>query len=225
VATSLGLRSVSLSVLLTLLAHAALAETPTAAPEKLVVGEWYKVTWHDTLEPGEGILVKQTDQWLVLGYVNCASCAESKLPWFVESAFEIWSDWNPFGHTLETEDIPLIGSKLVKRTPFYNKVYTWLPRNRIKAMEHIAGAVPLVKAQFKNDTPPLKSFGTVTIGEGKTATATCSDNLTIAENEVFTSDNGEQKNFSLADIQYIYQQVPFDYLKFKAEYERKQAAN
>jgi hypothetical protein len=225
VATSLGVRSVSLSVLLTLLAQAVLAETPAAVPEKLVVGDAYKVTWHDTLAPEEGILVQQTDKWLVLGYVIGGCCAESKLPRFVESAFEIWSDWNPFGHILETEDIPLIGHKLVKRTPFYNKAYIWLPRNQIKAVEHIAEAHPLVKAQFKNDTPPLKSFGTVTTGDGKTTTATSSPHLTVAENEVSSSDNGQEKKFSLADIQCIRQQVPFDHLKFKAEYDGKQAAN
>lgn len=200
--------------------RAAVAETRAGESDlqKLVVGEWYEVSADGVDAVVDGILVLQTEEWIVVATLNSESYNESRWP-SLENALEFWSDTNPFGHELDVEELPLVGKKLVRRKTLYSKAYTWLPRTKIKSAVHVPGAIPIVKAPFKGDVPPKTSAGVVGVRQGAGSVQVYCDCVGVAAAGVTGSLQGEEKKFSGADIQFVRQQVVFDYLKFKEEFE------
>jgi len=106
----------------------------------LVVGDWYDVTIerHGVKQDGDGMLVKVTDDWIVLGKVVSASAA--------------WTTGVPV-----LMDMPLIGRFFSKTTckPVMGKAYIWIPRDAARIGKRQAVTNERVKAEFKDDAPVL----------------------------------------------------------------------
>src|SRR5262245_17366377 len=101
-------------------------------PPKLMIGDWYEVSTKRAGKshgegPIEGMLVKMTDDWIVLGIVVTCSDEVFRSPilnYFVDALEE---------ETALLEDYPLIADLLkngllMKRVAVYSKSYYWIPR-------------------------------------------------------------------------------------------------
>jgi hypothetical protein len=109
-------------------------------PAELVVGDWYDVTIerHQVKQETDGMLVKITDDWVVLGKV-VEACYEEKagVPYL--------------------RDAPLIGglfSKTIRHAMMW-KNYVWIPRDAVHVDKEQAVPSKAVKMEFKNDAPAL----------------------------------------------------------------------
>jgi hypothetical protein len=108
-------------------------------PDQLVVGDWYDVTIqrHDVKEQAFGMLVKVTDDWVVLGMVmEACNDVKSGVPYL--------------------RDVPVIGVMFGKSTRLavMSKAYVWIPRDAVHVDKR--QSVPnKIKAEFENDAPVL----------------------------------------------------------------------
>jgi hypothetical protein len=88
---------------------------------EFVVGDWYDVTIerHGVKEKQCGYLVKLTDDWVVIGVIQCACYAEAiGVPGLM--------------------DLPIIGDKFQKRETkeICCKAYSWIPRKSVVIEKH-----------------------------------------------------------------------------------------
>ncbi len=130
-------------------------------PQELVIGDWYEVSTKvrdDDQKEGEpihGILVKATDDWMVLGIVLCEVDQESRFPlvhWLIFTCIdESILEETPWLANL------LFSKLLIKEVPSYSKSYFWLRRDNTKIVRRETGVHPNVKVDFKNDVPTLKT--------------------------------------------------------------------
>jgi hypothetical protein len=107
---------------------------------QFVVGDWYDVTIerHDVKEQGFGMLVKSTDDWIVLGKVVAAGIdVESGVPYLRE--------------------LPLIGRMFGKtvRHEVMSKHYVWIPRDAVHVDLRQTVTSERVKKEFRDDAPEL----------------------------------------------------------------------
>jgi len=132
-------------LLLTMLALVARAQSIEPAKDAgdtptLVVGDWYVVTIerHDVKQQIDGLLVKATDDWIVLGLVlNESTGVRSGVPYL--------------------RDMPIVGGIFGRATRKLSKAYCWIPRDAV----HLDKRQTLpenndFKAKFKNDLPVLE---------------------------------------------------------------------
>jgi hypothetical protein len=133
-------------------------------PQELVIGDGYEVSTklreerHGDDKPIEGVLVKVTDDWIVLGVVVTCSDEVFRSPllnYFVGAVEE---------DTMLLEDYPLFAKLLknelfMKRVVRYSKSYYWIPRETVKIVKRESAVYPSVKKDFQGDEPALKPDG------------------------------------------------------------------
>lgn len=151
---------IGLSAAMAASASAAEPAAIKADPQELVIGDWYEVSTKlrpEGEEPGsgiEGVLVKATDDWIVLGTVTSETGEVFRFP--VMAYLFMWCE----GETL-FENYPLLAEVccsdiFMKRVTDYTKNYLWLPRATTKIIKRTSEVSRKVNGQFKNDEPTLK---------------------------------------------------------------------
>ena len=235
-AASFGIRSIMSFALLALLALSASAAEPAGKADlpELVIGDAYHVllAGQTSDEVSEYVVLKQMDEWIVFGGMqSCGRGSECNAAYGFSC--ELINNVNPFGPRLEPEKVPLLGKWLTKKTvPYFQKNYLWLPRANIKQLEHFGGAdVSINAGVFKGDSPSLAGdtippedtrYYFAVIEKAKKPTDVTV--VALSPGEISFRSAGVPTKLSLADVDSIHQVMPFDYLKYKAEQERKQAA-
>lgn len=118
--------------------HAAESETPVSGDQSFVVGDWYQLTIQrdDTRLPdGQGILLKVTDDWVVLGTVI--------------------SEGSRTGVPL-LRDLPYVGNWFGRSWGETRKVYFWIPRSLARVEKHEGKeSCAWLKKIFADDVPAL----------------------------------------------------------------------
>jgi hypothetical protein len=216
--------SVACLLLLAVLAFPCVGAEPAAKAKlpELLIGDVYKVSLvgQTTDDAIEWVLVKQTEEWIVLGILHTQDSYECNEYYGI--VCDIWNMINPFGHRIVAEDVPLLGYWLTKQKPIYSKGYVWIPRGNIQKIEHAATADSSMDyAAFQGDSPALEGKCCVI---DKAAKQFDADSIAEAESQVTITKDGLPTKLALADVRLIWQWVPFDYAKFKAEHEKKQPA-
>src|SRR5262245_40226975 len=108
---------------------------PTKADFKeLVIGDAYEVStklraeWHGENKPIEGVLVKVTDEWLVLGTVTSERCQVFRS--LIMNYFAFLLDDGILEDYPRVERFLLTSPLFVRQFTEYSKNYYWLPRDR-----------------------------------------------------------------------------------------------
>jgi hypothetical protein len=119
-----------------------LAESKSDRNE-FVVGDWYDVSVerHGVKEQLTGMLVKATDDWIVLGQVSA-------------SAYDDVTGTPILMH------LPFVGSRFRKtnRKEVMYKDYRWIPRDAVHLEKRHEEIAAKIREEFKDDTPTLNAM-------------------------------------------------------------------
>ncbi len=123
-----------------------LAES-SANRNEFVAGDWYEVSvkCHGVKQQLTGMLVKTTDDWIVLALIQSqASMVET--PWIGE--------------------LPYVGQALRKQVETIYKSYRWIPRAAAHAEKRSTVTQDKVRIEFKDDDPSLSDMARVCWSDG-----------------------------------------------------------
>jgi hypothetical protein len=124
-----------------------LAESKSDRNE-FIVGDWYDVSVerHGVKEQTNGMLVKATDDWIVLGQVSA-------------SAYDEVTGTPILMH------LPFVGSRFRKSTrkEVMCKDYRWIPRDAVHVEKRHSEIAAKIKEEFKDDAPTLKAICRIAI--------------------------------------------------------------
>lgn len=220
----MGSRLISCCALLAWLALASVAAEPAAKAElpELVIGDAYEVVVkrQEKTDAIGYVLVKQTDDWLVVGtYMSQGTCECND--WY-STACDFVNMLIPSRHRIEPEHVPVLGTWLTKSGVAYQQVHLWVPRVNIKSIERVEGAIDPIFTAFPKDSPSLETKSSVYYGFGNEATSGVeAESIALDNGELSFTANGKPTKVALTDVRFIYQAILFDYAKFKAEHEKK----